>query len=169
MSDSVKEHKASAKASVRLGIVTVSDTRTLENDTSGLLIDQIATQAGHEVAWRKIVRDEPVEIQNVIAQSQSDPSIQAVLITGGTGISPRDQTVETLEKLFTKQIPGYGELFRWLSFQEIGPACILSRATGGLIGPLVVLLMPGSRAAVKLAMEQIIVPELPHLVREANK
>ena len=121
------------------------------------------------MAWRKIVRDEPVEIQNVIAQSQSDPSIQAVLITGGTGISPRDQTVETLEKLFTKQIPGYGELFRWLSFQEIGPACILSRATGGLIGPLVVLLMPGSRAAVKLAMEQIIVPELPHLVREANK
>ena len=169
MSDSVKEHKASAKASVRLGIVTVSDTRTLVTDTSGLLIDQIATQAGHEVAWRKIVRDEPVEIQNVIAQSQSDPSIQAVLITGGTGISPRDQTVETLEKLFTKQIPGYGELFRWLSFQEIGPACILSRATGGLIGPLVVLLMPGSRAAVKLAMEQIIVPELPHLVREANK
>ncbi len=169
MSDSVKEHKASAKASVRLGIVTVSDTRTLETDTSGLLIDQIATQAGHEVAWRNIVRDEPVEIQNVIAQSQSDPSIQAVLITGGTGISPRDQTVETLEKLFTKTIPGYGELFRWLSFQEIGPACILSRATGGLIGPLVVLLMPGSRAAVKLAMEQIIVPELPHLVREANK
>lgn len=169
MSDSVKEHKASAKASVRLGIVTVSDTRTLETDASGLLIDQIATQAGHEVAWRKIVRDEPVEIQNVIVQSQSDPSIQAVLITGGTGISPRDQTVETLEKLFTKQIPGYGELFRWLSFHEIGPACILSRATGGLIGPLVVLLMPGSRAAVKLAMEQIIVPELPHLVREANK
>ena len=169
MSDSVKEHKASAKASVKLGIVTVSDTRTLETDTSGLLIDQIATQAGHEVAWRKIVRDEPVEIQNVIVQSQSDPSIQAVLITGGTGISPRDQTVETLEKLFTKQIPGYGELFRWLSFQEIGPACILSRATGGLIGPIVVLLMPGSRAAVKLAMEQIIVPELPHLVREANK
>lgn len=169
MSDSVKEHKASARASVKLGIVTVSDTRTLETDTSGLLIDQIATQVGHEVAWRKIVRDEPVEIQNVIAQSQLDPSIQAVLITGGTGISPRDQTVETLEKLFTKQIPGYGELFRWLSFQEIGPACILSRATGGLIGPLVVLLMPGSRAAVKLAMEQIIVPELPHLVREANK
>ena len=169
MSDSVKEHKASARASVKLGIVTVSDTRTLETDTSGLLIDQIATQAGHEVAWRKIVRDEPVEIQNVIAQSQLDPSIQAILITGGTGISPRDQTVETLEKLFTKQIPGYGELFRWLSFQEIGPACILSRATGGLIGPLVVLLMPGSRAAVKLAMEQIIVPELPHLVREANK
>ena len=169
MSDSVKEHKASARALVKLGIVTVSDTRTLETDTSGLLIDQIATQAGHEVAWRKIVRDEPVEIQNVIVQSQSDPSIQAVLITGGTGISPRDQTVETLEKLFTKRIPGYGELFRWLSFQEIGPACILSRATGGLIGPLVVLLMPGSRAAVKLAMEQIIVPELPHLVRESNK
>jgi molybdenum cofactor biosynthesis protein B len=169
MSDSVKEHKATARASVKIAIVTVSDTRTLETDTSGLLIDQISTQAGHEVAWRKIVRDEPAEIQNVIAESQSDPSIQAVLITGGTGISPRDQTVETLENLFTKTIPGYGELFRWLSYQEIGPSCILSRATAGLIGHRVVLLMPGSRAAVKLAMEQIIVPELPHLVREANK
>jgi molybdenum cofactor biosynthesis protein B len=90
-------------------------------------------------------------------------------MTGGTGISPRDQTVETLERLFTRHIPGYGELFRWLSYQEIGPACILSRATGGLIGPLVVLLMPGSKAAVKLAMEQIIIPELPHLVRESTK
>ena len=169
MSDSVKEHKAAAKASVKIAIVTVSDTRTLETDTSGLLIDQISTQAGHEVAWRKIVRDEPAEILNVIAESQSDPSIQAILITGGTGISPRDQTVETLENLFTKTIPGYGELFRWLSYQEIGPSCILSRATAGLIGHRVVLLMPGSRAAVKLAMEKIIVPELPHLVREANK
>jgi molybdenum cofactor biosynthesis protein B len=169
MSDSVKEHKAAARASVKIAIVTVSDTRTLETDTSGLLIDQISTQAGHEVAWRKIVRDEPAEIHDVIAQTQSDPSIQAVLITGGTGISPRDQTVETLENLFTKTIPGYGELFRWLSYQEIGPSCILSRATAGLIGQRVVLLMPGSRAAVKLAMEQIIVPELPHLVREANK
>jgi molybdenum cofactor biosynthesis protein B len=169
MSDSVKEHKAAAKASLKIAIVTVSDTRTLETDTSGLLIDQISTQAGHEVAWRKIVRDEPAEIQNVIAESQSDPSIQAILITGGTGISPRDQTVETLENLFTKTIPGYGELFRWLSYQEIGPSCILSRATAGLIGHRVVLLMPGSRAAVKLAMEKIIVPELPHLVREANK
>ena len=169
MSDSVKEHKAAAKASVKIAIVTVSDTRTLETDTSGLLIDQISTQAGHEVAWRKIVRDEPAEILNVIAESQSDPSIQAILITGGTGISPRDQTVETLENLFTKTIPGYGELFRWLSYQEIGPSCILSRATAGLIGHRVALLMPGSRAAVKLAMEKIIVPELPHLVREANK
>ena len=169
MSDSVKEHKAAAKASVKIAIVTVSDTRTLETDTSGLLIDQISTQAGHEVAWRKVVRDEPAEIQNVIAESQSDPSIQAILITGGTGISPRDQTVETLENLFTKTIPGYGELFRWLSYQEIGPSCILSRATAGLIGHRVALLMPGSRAAVKLAMEKIIVPELPHLVREANK
>ena len=169
MSDSVKEHKTAARASVKIAIVTVSDTRTLETDTSGLLIDQISTQAGHEVAWRKVVRDEPAEIQNVIAESQSDPSIQAILITGGTGISPRDQTVETLENLFTKTIPGYGELFRWLSYQEIGPSSILSRATGGLIGHQVVLLMPGSRAAVKLAMEKIIVPELPHLVREANK
>lgn len=169
MSESVQEHKAEAKVSIRVGVITVSDTRTLETDTSGQLIEQIALLASHQVAWRQIVHDEPSEIQGAIARAQSDPSIQALLMTGGTGISPRDQTVETLERLFTRHIPGYGELFRWLSYQEIGPACILSRATGGLIGPLVVLLMPGSKAAVKLAMEQIIIPELPHLVRESTK
>lgn len=169
MSDAVAEHKAAASLSLRLAIITVSDTRTPETDTSGQLIADLAKTAGHDVAWRKIVRDEPAEIQALLNLALEDTSIKAVLLTGGTGISPRDQTVETLEKLFSKTIPGYGELFRMLSYAEIGPACILSRATGGLVGRVVVLQMPGSRAAVKLAMEKIILPELPHLVREANK
>ena len=95
--------------------------------------------------------------------------IDAILVTGGTGISPRDQTFETVSALLTRPLPGYGELFRMLSFAEIGPACMLSRAIGGLIGRVAILVMPGSRAAVELAMTKIILPELPHIVREARK
>ena len=169
MSDAVAEHKAAASRSISVGIITVSDTRTLETDTSGQLIAQLAQSAGHTVAFRVIVHDEPAEIDEAIRRGLAEGTAQAILLTGGTGISPRDQTVETLEKLFTRVIPGYGELFRMLSYAEIGPACILSRATAGLIGHVVVVQMPGSRAAVNLAMEKIIIPELPHLVREANK
>jgi len=169
MSESVKEHKDAARSSIGVGVLTVSDTRTLETDTSGATIVQFLNEAGHEIHLRRIVPDEPVEILKFLDDALADRRISAVLVTGGTGISPRDRTAETLEGRFTRPIPGYGELFRWLSYQEIGPACILSRATGGMVGQVVVLLMPGSRAAVKLAMEKIIVPELPHLVREATK
>ncbi|MGZ3432366.1 MAG: MogA/MoaB family molybdenum cofactor biosynthesis protein, partial [Isosphaeraceae bacterium] len=100
---------------------------------------------------------------------QANPEIHAILITGGTGISPRDQTYETVSALLTKPLPGYGELFRMLSYAQIGPACILSRAVGGLIGSVPILVMPGSRAAVELAMTRIILPELPHIVGEARK
>jgi molybdenum cofactor biosynthesis protein B len=169
MSEAVSEHKAAADKSVRLAILTVSDTRTIETDTSGASIAELAEKAGHTVIWRAIVRDEPAEIQAIIDRATAETSLGALLITGGTGISPRDQTVETVEAQFTRSIPGFGELFRMLSYQEIGPACILSRSTAGLIGRLVVVLLPGSRAAVQLAMEKILIPELPHLVREANK
>jgi molybdenum cofactor biosynthesis protein B len=169
MSDVVAEHKAAARASIGVALLTVSDTRTLETDTSGATIVQLLAQAGHDLRLRRIVPDEPADIFEFLEEALADPAISAVLVTGGTGISPRDRTAETLEARFTRPIPGYGELFRWLSYQEIGPACILSRATGGMIGPVVVLLMPGSRAAVTLAMTRIILPELPHLVREATK
>ena len=99
----------------------------------------------------------------------SRDDLDAILVTGGTGISPRDQTYETVSAMLTKPLPGYGELFRMLSYAEIGPACLLSRAVGGLIGKMVILVMPGSRAAVELAMRKIILPELPHIVREATK
>ena len=129
--------------------------------------------AGHRVAVRVIVPDEPEPLREFLgAHAGRCPgalAVDAILVTGGTGISPRDRTYEAVSALLTKTIPGFGELFRMLSYQEIGPACMLSRAVGGLLDSTVVLVMPGSRAAVELAMTKIILPELPHLVREARK
>jgi molybdopterin adenylyltransferase len=169
MSPAVVEHRAAALESLNLAVMTVSDTRTMESDTSGALIVSMAEQAGHRVLERVIVPDEPTRMTPLLRAFHARDPLHAVLITGGTGISPRDQTYETVSALLTKPLPGYGELFRMLSFAEIGPACLLSRAVGGLIDRLVVLVMPGSRAAVELAMRRIILPELPHIVREARK
>ena len=169
MSQSVAEHRREAAKSLNLAVMTVSDTRTLETDTSGALIVSLSEAAGHRVIDRVILPDEPDRMRPQFLKWQADPEIHAILVTGGTGISPRDQTFETVSALLTKPLPGYGELFRMLSFAEIGPACLLSRAVGGLIGEHVLLVMPGSRAAVELAMTRIILPELPHLVREARK
>lgn len=169
MSQSVTEHKANAPATLNLAVITVSDTRTLETDTSGALIIELADAAGHWVLEREIVPDEPERMRPLLQAYSTRDDLHAVLLTGGTGISARDQTYETVSALLTKPLPGYGELFRMLSYAEIGPACLLSRAVGGLVGRSVVLVMPGSRAAVQLAMTKIILPELPHLVREARK
>jgi molybdenum cofactor biosynthesis protein B len=169
MSDSVSEHRAAAPASLALAVLTISDTRSVETDTSGALIVELAEAAGHRVVERAIVPDEPDRMRPLLESWRDRGDFHAALLTGGTGISPRDQTFETVSALLTKPLPGYGELFRMLSFQEIGAAAMLSRAAGGLMGELVVLGMPGSRAAVRLAMERLILPELPHLVREARK
>jgi molybdopterin adenylyltransferase len=168
-SQAVAEHRADAPSALNLAVMTVSDTRTLENDTSGALIVAMAEAAGHRVLERVLVPDEPECMRPLLLGFAARGELHATLITGGTGISPRDQTYETVSALLTKPIPGYGELFRMLSYAEIGPACILSRAIGGLIGQSAVLVMPGSRAAVDLAMSRIILPELPHIVREARK
>jgi molybdenum cofactor biosynthesis protein B len=169
MSQAVVEHREAAPRSLNLAVMTVSDTRTLDNDTAGALIVEMAEEAGHQILERVIVPDEPARMTPLLRAFQARDPLHAVLVTGGTGISPRDQTYETVSALLTKPLPGYGELFRMLSFAEIGPACLLSRAVGGLIDRLVVLVMPGSRAAVELAMTKIILPELPHIVREARK
>jgi molybdopterin adenylyltransferase len=169
MSQAVAEHRADAPNALNLAVMTVSDTRNLETDTSGALIVAMAEAAGHRVLERVIVPDEPERMRPLLLGFAARGEIHATLVSGGTGISPRDQTYETVSALLTKPIPGYGELFRMLSYAEIGPACILSRAVGGLVGPSVVLVMPGSRAAVDLAMSRIILPELPHIVREARK
>jgi molybdopterin adenylyltransferase len=169
MSRSVNEHRADAPQVLNLAVMTVSDTRTIETDTSGALIVEMAEAVGHHILERVIVPDEPERMTPLLRGYASRNELHAVLITGGTGISPRDQTYETVTALLTRPLPGYGELFRMLSFAEIGPACILSRAVAGLMGETVVLVMPGSRAAVELAMSKIILPELPHLVREARK
>jgi molybdenum cofactor biosynthesis protein B len=169
MSEAVVEHRSHALTALNLAVLTVSDTRTLETDTSGALIAELAAGAGHRVIERAIVPDEPERMRPRLLQFAATPDLHAILVTGGTGISARDQTYETVNGLLTKPLPGFGELFRMLSFAEIGPACMLSRAVGGLIGKVAILVMPGSRAAVQLAMTRIILPELPHLVREARK
>jgi molybdenum cofactor biosynthesis protein B len=169
MSQAVSEHRAAAPSSLRLAVLTVSDTRTLQTDSSGALILELAAAAGHQVLEREIVPDEPERIRLLLQRFGRRDDLDAILITGGTGISPRDQTYETVSGLLSKPLPGYGELFRMLSFAEIGPACMLTRAVGGLMGHVAILVMPGSRAAVNLAMTKIILPELPHLVREARK
>jgi molybdenum cofactor biosynthesis protein B len=150
-------------------VITVSDTRTPETDRGGQLVADLLRAAGHQVAAREIVRDDPREIEPLVRKLADSALIDAVLITGGTGITARDQTYETILGLITKTMPGYGELFRMLSYAEIGPAAMLSRALGGVIDGVVVLTMPGSVAAVRLAMEKLIVPEIGHLVYEARK
>jgi molybdopterin adenylyltransferase len=169
MSQAVEEHRAAARETLNLAVLTISDTRTLVTDSSGGLIVALATEAGHRIVAREIVPDEPARMRPLFESFGANDVIDAVLVTGGTGISPRDQTYETVSAILTKPLPGYGELFRMLSYAEIGPACLLSRAIGGLMGRLVILVMPGSRAAVELAMQRIILPELPHIVREARK
>ncbi|MDG3005583.1 MogA/MoaB family molybdenum cofactor biosynthesis protein [Paludisphaera mucosa] len=170
---SVSEHRAEALTTLNLAVLTVSDTRTIANDASGALIVELAEVAGHRVVVRSIVPDDPDALRAFFEAharpKPGEPDVHAVLVTGGTGVSPRDQTYETVSALLTKPLPGYGELFRMLSYAQVGPACMLSRAVGGLMGAIAVLVMPGSRAAVELAMTKIILPELPHLVREARK
>jgi molybdenum cofactor biosynthesis protein B len=150
-------------------VITVSDTRTLETDTGGKTVIDRLTAAGHAVVERHLIPDDPARMRPLLETLQGREDIDAVLLTGGTGITSRDQTYETVSTMLTKPLPGYGELFRMLSYQEIGPAAMLSRAVGGLIGRTVVLTMPGSRAAVCLAMDKVILPELSHLVREARR
>ncbi len=169
VSESVVEHRASSPATLNVAVITVSDTRTPATDKSGDLLVTLAEGAGHRVVDRAIVPDGPHQLKPLLEALSLRADMHAVLVTGGTGISPRDQTYETVVPLLTKSLSGFGELFRMLSYSEIGPACLLSRAVGGLIGQTVVLVMPGSRAAVELAMNKIILPELPHLVREARK
>lgn len=169
MSQVAAEHRQSSPDDVACAVVTVSDTRTPQTDTGGDLLAKLLTEGGFRVAAREIIRDDPPSMRMLLTRYCDDPTIDAILLTGGTGLSSRDQTFETVGGLLTKTLAGYGELFRMLSFQEIGAAAMLSRAVGGLVGRTVVLTMPGSPAAVQLAAERLIVPELRHLVREARR
>jgi len=166
---SVEQHRSQAPVSIRCAVITISDTRSWETDTGGRAVTDRLIEAGHEVVERHLVPDDPQKIRGLLERLRDEAQVDAILLTGGTGITRRDQTYETVCSLLSKKIPGYGELFRMLSYQEIGSAAMLSRAVGGLMGQLVVLTMPGSRAAVTLAMEKVILPELRHLVREARR
>ncbi len=169
MSQVASEHRASSPDDVACAIITVSDSRTLETDTGGQLLHELLTGAGFRVQARHIIPDDPARMRPLLESLRDDEQVDAVLLTGGTGLSSRDQTFETVAALVTKPIVGYGELFRMLSYQEIGAAAMLSRAVGGLMHRTVVLTMPGSPAAVRLAVERLIAPELRHLVREARR
>jgi len=151
-----------------VAVVTISDTRDLETDTSGALLVELLGAAGHQIVRRDLIRDDLTGIRARFAACIADPAVQVVLATGGTGITARDVTVEALEPLVTKHIPGFGELFRWLSFAEIGASTIQSRACAALCDKTLVFALPGSRGAVKLAMERIVLPQLDRRTRPCN-
>lgn len=163
------EHKASAPKSIGCFVLTISDTKTPETDTSGTVIRDLLTAAGHHVAGSAIVRDEPADVARVVREACTRDDVQAVLTTGGTGITSRDSTYEAIEALLDKRLPGFGELFRMLSYEDVGPAAMLSRAQMGIHARRIVVSMPGSPNACRLALEKLLIPELPHLVREVRR
>ena len=163
------QHKTQAPKSVRCYIVTVSDTRTDATDTSGRAIAELLAGAGHEVVGRAIVKDEPALVRGAIERQLASMDVQVVIATGGTGITSRDSTFEAVDALLEKRLDGFGELFRMLSFQQIGSAAMMSRASAGLAIGKIVISLPGSEASVRLAMERLLLPELGHLVQQASK
>lgn len=163
------EHKQASPAVAHCYILTISDTRTLATDSSGQAICDLLWAEGHQVTGRKIVPDEPDQVREAVAAQLANPDVQVVITAGGTGITSRDTTYEAISALLDKKLDGFGELFRMLSYQEIGSAAMLSRAVGGLAKGKIVLSLPGSQDAVQLAMTKLILPELGHLVREASR
>lgn len=166
---SQSEHKAQAPPSVACFVLTVSDTRTPDTDTSGRAIRQLLEGAGHRVVGTEIVRDEPGLVRDVVRREAALPQTEAVIITGGTGLSARDSSYEAVIATLDKRMDGFGELFRMLSYQDIGPAAMLSRATAGAAGGTAVFLLPGSEKAVRLAMDRLILPELAHVVQQLTR
>jgi len=166
---SSEDHKATAPANVRVFVLTVSDTRTDATDTSGAAIIELLKAEGHQVAGKAIEKDEPARVAELVRQQAVIGDVDAIVTTGGTGITSRDSTYEAIDALLTKRLPGFGELFRMLSYEEIGSAAMMSRACAGIIGKVVVISLPGSEKAVRLAMNKLVIPELAHLVQQATK
>lgn len=163
-------HHNHSHKKVTCAVITVSDTRTKDNDKSGKLMIDLLTGSGHQVSEYFIVKDDREEIQQTVKNMLARPEIQAILITGGTGISERDVTIESIHPLLDKELPGFGELFRLLSYQlDIGSASMLSRAIAGVVNHRLIFSTPGSSGAVKLAMNKLILPELGHAVAEVTK
>jgi molybdenum cofactor biosynthesis protein B len=162
-------HPDAVQMTVNCAVVTVSDTRSPETDRSGQLIKQLLLDAGHLVNVYTILKDEPAQIQAYLEALAEQSDIDAVIFNGGTGIAPRDTTYDALESLLEKTLPGFGEIFRFLSYQEIGSRAIASRAVAGVYKTKLVFSIPGSSGAVKLAVQQLILPELIHLVTQLGK
>jgi len=166
---SAHAHRRAAPRAVPSVVITVSDTRTPADDGGGDLLVALLAAAGHPVVGRALVPDDIDAIQNALDEAVMRDDVGAVFLTGGTGIAPRDVTPEALLPVFDRVIPGFGELFRMLSYQEIGAAALLSRALAGIVRGRLVAALPGSRAAIRLAMEKLLLPELGHLAGEAAK
>lgn len=164
-----EQHRATAPVAVGCFVLTVSDTRTPETDSGGAVIRDLLTGGGHTVVGSAIVRDEPADVARTVRDACGDPRVQVVILTGGTGITSRDSTFEAVEALLDKRLPGFGELFRVLSYEEIGAAAMLSRAQMGIHARRVVVSLPGSPGACRLALEKLLLPELGHLVREVSR
>lgn len=162
-------HRAAAPAAVRCFVITVSDTRTPDTDTGGGAIVELLTAAGHIVEGRRLVRDEPAQVAALVLQQAQEPLVDVIITTGGTGITRRDSTFEAVDGLLDKRLPGFGELFRMLSFHDIGAAAMLSRACAGTCHGKIVVALPGSENAVRLAMTRLLIPELGHLVAETRR
>lgn len=162
-------HRQHAPDSIRCYVITVSDTRTEDTDTGGRAVVDLLTAAGHTIAGRRIVKDEPAEVAALVKLQAASDRVDVVLTTGGTGITRRDSTFEAIDAILDKRLPGFGELFRMLSFHEIGPAAMLSRACAGTCRGKVVVAVPGSENAVRLALTRLLIPELRHLVSETRR
>jgi len=168
-SHAAHHHRRDAAQAVPTAVITVSDTRTLETDTGGRCAAELLAAAGHPVAWREIVKDDAREIAAAVRRALAREDLRALVLTGGTGVAPRDVTPDAVTPLLERILPGFGELFRALSYQQIGSAALLSRALAGVASGKPVFVLPGSRAAVQLALEKLVLPELGHLVAEAQK
>ncbi len=168
-----KEHKERGRElfgrAIGFAVITVSDTRDEEGDESGRRISEMAGEKGHRVVLYRIVKDDMTAIRDVVKGAVRMDGVDAVIVNGGTGVSPRDATPESVEPLFEKGLPGFGEVFRYLSFLEIGSPAIMTRASAGIVRGKPVFLLPGSKGAVTLAMEKIILPEIEHILYEITK
>ncbi len=169
MSESAKKHREASPEKLSIAVLTISDTRTPETDTGGDTVQESLERAGHEVVSRAIVRDEASRIRTALVDALARGDVDAVVTSGGTGISARDTTYEVVDRMIEKKLDGFGELFRMLSYEEIGAAAIMSRAVAGAVGTKFVASLPGSRNAVRLAMEKLLVPEIAHVVFELRK
>jgi len=163
---SVHEHKEKGKKSIRCFVITVSDSRDESTDTSGQTIKKFLIGEGHQNNGYRIVKDEPGDIKALLEAALAQSDVDAVIVNGGTGISPRDGTFEVVDRFLEKKLDGFGELFRYLSYLDIGSAAIMSRASAGAARGKVLISLPGSKGAVTLAMEKLILPELRHMVSQ---
>ena len=165
---SAHPHRPADPAEIGCAIITASDTRTLEDDESGALMRSLLEEAGYPVHLHRVVRDDPGAIEAAVADAEADPAVRAVLLSGGTGIAARDRTFETVGALIERPLPGFGELFRMLSFRKVGSAAMLSRAAAGIRGRCALFSLPGSPGAVRLALQELILPELGHLIGQLD-